>query len=59
MAMRTGRPLSALMLTTEEHETPERWARRPETSQALARRARIILAPATGQPNGAIASALV
>src|SRR5512135_1195892 len=58
MAMRTGRPLSSLDLMSEERETLERWVNRRKTAQALAQRARIILACATGQSNLAVAAAL-
>lgn len=54
--MRTGRPKAALMLTDEERHTLEQWARRPKTAQALARRARLVLACATGTPNHAVAA---
>jgi transposase len=53
--MRPGRPKRPMSLTVEERETLERWARRPTTAQALAQRARIVLACATGQDNGAVA----
>src|SRR5216117_3580330 len=53
--MRRGRPKSPLMLTAEEVETLERWARRPTTAQALAQRARIVLACTTGQHDGVVA----
>jgi transposase len=53
--MRTGRPTPPVVLTTEERETLEQWARRPTTAQALAQRARIVLACATDKTNGAIA----
>src|SRR5437762_491596 len=53
--MRQGRPKTPLTLTTEEVETLERWARRPTTAQALAQRARIVLACATGKHNGLVA----
>jgi transposase len=43
-------------LTTEERETLERWTRRPTTAQALAQRARLILACAAGETNGAVAA---
>lgn len=36
-------------------KTLEQWARRPKTEQALARRARIVLACATGKANHAVA----
>jgi transposase len=47
-----------LVLTAEETETLERWARRPTTAQALAQRARIVLTCATGTPNGGVARRL-
>ena len=53
--MRTGRPTPRVVLTTEERETLEQWARRPTTAQALAQRARIVLACATDKTNGDIA----
>ncbi len=56
--MRTGRPKSLLTLTPEEQETLERWARRPKSAQALAQRARIVLACAQGKPNWAVAAEL-
>ncbi len=56
--MRKGRPLPPLTLTPDERETLERWSRRPKTAQALAQRARIVLACATGAPNGAVADRL-
>jgi transposase len=49
--MRTGRPTPALVLAEGERETLERWARRPKSAQALAHRARIILACAEGLNN--------
>ena len=56
--MRTGRPLSSLQLTDEEHETLQQWSRRPKTAQALAQRAGIILACAGGKRNSVVASML-
>ena len=53
--MRPGRPKAAMSLTAEERETLARWARRPTTAQALAQRARIVLACATGTDNGVVA----
>jgi transposase len=53
--MRTGRPTPSVVLTAEERETLEQWTRRPTTAQALAQRARIVLACATDQTNGHIA----
>jgi transposase len=55
--MRTGRPTPPLMLTADERQTLEQWARRPKTAQALAQRARIVLACATGKTNGDVAVA--
>ena len=55
---RLGRPLVPLVLTAEESETLQRWARRPTTAQALAQRARMVLAAAEGTPNEAIARRL-
>ncbi len=46
-----GRPKAPLVLTDEERETLERWARRPKSAQALASRCRIVLAAATGATN--------
>jgi transposase len=56
--MRTGRPIPPLTLTLGERETLEQWTRRRKTAQALALRARIVLAAATGRPNTAIAADL-
>jgi transposase len=53
--MRTGRPTPPVILTAEERATLEQWARRPKTAQALAQRARIVLASATERTNGDIA----
>jgi len=49
--MRRGRPIPELVLTAEERETLQRWASRPKTAQALALRARIVLACAEGKSN--------
>ena len=49
--MRMGRPIPELVLTTEEQQTLERWARRPKSAQALAQRARLVLACAPGKSN--------
>lgn len=49
--MRKGRPIPVLSLTREERESLEQWTRRPKTAQALALRARIILACADGRTN--------
>src|ERR1700746_545609 len=56
--MRRGRPIPSLTLSEEERETLERWMRRPKTNQALAQRARIILAAANGSTNTEIAARL-
>lgn len=56
--MRTGRPIPSLVLTVRERETLERWSRRPKTAQALAQRARLVLACAEGRSNTAVAAAL-
>src|SRR3989475_632625 len=53
--MRRGRPKAPLTLSDEERETLERWARRPTTAQALAQRARIVLACVSGRDNSAVA----
>ena len=54
--MRLGRPVSSIVLTADERETLERWARRPTTAQALALRARLVLRCAAGETATAIAS---
>jgi transposase len=53
--MPKGRPLATLTLSDQDRETLSRWARRPTTAQALAGRARIVLAAAEGRSNDAIA----
>ena len=53
--MRRGRPKGPLTLTAEEMDTLERWLRRPTTAQALAQRARIVLACTTGKPDTEVA----
>ena len=53
--MRRGRPKVPLTLTEDEREMLERWARRPTTAQALAQRARIVLACVSGRDNSAVA----
>ena len=50
-----GRPLAPLQLTAEERETLARWTRRATTAQALALRARLVLACAEGATNGDVA----
>ncbi|MGH2511737.1 MAG: helix-turn-helix domain-containing protein, partial [Candidatus Limnocylindrales bacterium] len=56
--MPRGRPLAVLTLEDRDRETLIRWTRRPKTAQALAQRARIVLAAADGRSNGAIATEL-
>jgi hypothetical protein len=41
--MRTGRPLTPLSVTVEDHAQLIAWSKRPKTAQALAMRSRIIL----------------
>lgn len=53
--MRTGRPIPPLTITEEQRSTLENWVRRPKTAQALAMRARIVLACAEGKPNTVVA----
>src|SRR5580693_4717335 len=48
---RPGRPVAQLVLTGDEGDQLTRWARRAKTSQALALRARIVLACADGATN--------
>jgi transposase len=55
---RRGRPTPELVLTDDERETLERWARRPKSAQALALRCRIVLACATGATNQEVAARL-
>jgi transposase len=50
-----GRPTVAIVLSEHERETLQRWARRHTSSQALARRCRIVLACAEGCSNVAVA----
>ena len=58
MLVALGRPMPPLTLTEDERETLERWIRRPKTAQALAQRARIVLACADGKTNTAVAEDL-
>src|SRR5688572_28556469 len=58
MAQRRGRPTAVIVLSDEEREVLERWARRPKSAQALALRCRIVLAAAEGQLNKDIAERL-
>ena len=50
--------LDPLVLSGDEREQLERWARRPKSSQALAFRCRIVLACAQGESNTAVAARL-
>src|SRR5487761_1693539 len=47
---RPGRPVAGLVLTGAERDQLTRWARRASSAQALALRARIVLACADGAP---------
>jgi transposase len=58
MARGPGRPTAQIVLSEDERETLERWARRPKSAQALALRCRIVLAAAAGDLNKDIAAAL-
>jgi transposase len=53
-----GRPKAPLTLTDDEQQTLQRWARRAKTAQALALRAKIVLACAGGQTNQQVAEQL-
>lgn len=55
---RSGRPKAGLVLTDAERNQLTRWARRGKTPQALALRARIVLACAEGMDNKAVAAGL-
>jgi transposase len=46
------------VLSDEDRQVLERWARRLKSSQALALRCRIVLAAADGEPSGEIAGRL-
>src|ERR1700682_3263176 len=56
--MRTGRPRAPVSLASDERETLERWARRPKSAQALAQRARVVLACAQDKNNTAVSAEL-
>ncbi len=56
--MRTGRPKTPLMLTTEERNQLVSMAHRSRSAPSVARRARLVLACASGQPNAAVARRL-
>ena len=53
-----GTPLAELVVSDDEREILERWARRPSTAQALALRCRIVLACAEGLSNVEVADRL-
>ena len=53
-----GRPLSVLTLSAAEEDSLRSLARRRTTAQALALRARIVLACAAGDPNQLVAKKL-
>ena len=55
---RPGRPKAGLVLTDAERDQLTRWARRAKTSQALALRAKIVLACADDRDNKAVAAEL-
>jgi transposase len=55
---RTGRPKAELVLSDVERETLLSWSRRAKTAQALALRARIVLACAEGTTNKDVAASL-
>jgi transposase len=55
---RPGRPKAELELTEEEREQLQRWARRASSAQALALRAKIVLACAEGRSNKQVAERL-
>jgi len=50
--------MPTLTLSDEERATLERWARRPQTAQALARRAEVVLGAAAGKSNTVLATQL-
>jgi len=54
--MRRKRYHKPIVLTDDERQTLEQWARRPKTAQRLALRSRIVLACAEGLPNRAVAA---
>lgn len=56
MARPLGRPVAPLVLTADERADLERWTCRRKTAQALALRARLVLACADGRTNRAVAA---
>src|SRR4051794_22231041 len=55
---RSGRPKAQLVVTDAEREQLTRWSRRAKTTQALALRAKIVLACADGRSNTEVAARL-
>jgi hypothetical protein len=57
---RRGRPTAEVVLTEEEHETLERWARRPKSAQSLclAVSDRLVVRKREGTTNGEVAARL-
>lgn len=55
---RTGRPKAELTLSDVERQALQRWTRRAKTAQALALRARIVLACADGMDNKQVATSV-
>lgn len=55
---RNGRPKAELVLSGEEREQLQRWARRPKSAQAFALRSKIVLACAQGTDNKTVAAQL-
>jgi len=53
-----GGPKAALVVSTDDRETLERWTRRRTTSQSLAMRARVVLACSSGMSNVEVAEEL-
>jgi len=56
--VRRGRPTVGIVLSGDERETLDRWARRRSSSQALALRCGIVLACADGGTNKSVAAGL-
>ena len=50
--------MTAVVLTDEERDMLQRWARRPKSAQALAQRCRIVLGCAAGKSNKEVATEL-
>ena len=55
---RPGTHRAEVVLSDEERDTLERWARRPSSAQALAMRCRVVLACAEGGSDGEVAARL-